>query len=287
MSRVEINQDVVPDTRQSPERLYLELMKNCLTRLAFPEPYSPVEPSKLTLSGRAFRALQAVLSPLKLRVVRAKPMNRLEREEGLDWPAQAETMVGIKRLNNLEQCATDVIRKKIPGDFIETGVWRGGASIFLRAVLKAYGVNDRTVWLADSFRGLPEPNPEKYPADSGARFSEYDYLAVPLEQVQANFERYGLLDDQVRFLVGWFRDTLPAAPMERLAILRLDGDLYESTMDALTNLYSKLSVGGYVIIDDYALPACRAAVDDYRSQFRIAEEVIPIDQYGSYWQRSD
>src|ERR1700683_230865 len=138
MSRVEINQDVVPDTRQSPERLYLELMKNCLTRLAFPEPYSPVEPSKLTLSGRAFRALQAVLSPLKLRVVRAKPMNRLEREEGLDWPAQAETMVGIKRLKHLEQCATDVIRKKIPGDFIATGVWRGGACFFLRGVLNAY-----------------------------------------------------------------------------------------------------------------------------------------------------
>jgi O-methyltransferase len=85
-------------------------------------------------------------------------------------------------------------------------------------------------------------------------------LAVSLEQVKANFDRYGLLDDQVRFLKGWFRDTLPVAPIERLAVLRLDGDMYESPMDTLVNLYPKLSEGGYVIVDDYgAIPACRQA----------------------------
>jgi len=76
-------------------------------------------------------------------------------------------------------------------------------------------------------------------------------LAVPLEEVQALFRRYDLLDAQVRFLKGWFKDTLAGAPIERLALLRLDGDLYESTMDALVPLYDKVSPGGFVIVDDY------------------------------------
>ncbi len=285
MNRTATSGDSTLAGDDSAERLYLELMKRCLTRLAFPEPYALIVPSKISPTGLVVRACRALLSPLKVEIVRSRTVNRAEREEGLDWPSEAETMIGLKRLNNLEQCATDVIRQGVPGDFIETGVWRGGASIFMRAVLKAYGETDRIVWLADSFQGLPKPNSSKYPQDAGARFWEYTYLAVPLEEVQANFRRYDLLDDQVRFLVGWFRDTLPTAPIERLAILRLDGDLYESTMDALTHLYPKLSPGGYVIVDDYGLPPCRAAVDDYRAEHKIIEEPTRIDRYGCYWRR--
>src|SRR5207244_9250758 len=106
-------------------------------------------------------------------------------------------------------------------------------------------------------------------------------------QVKANFDRYGLLDHQVRFLKGWFRDTLPGAPIEKLAVLRLDGDMYESTMDALTNLYPKLAVGGYLIVDDdgYA-PACRQAVQDYRQAHGIKEKILEIDWTGVYWHRT-
>ena len=121
----------------------------------------------------------------------------------------------------------------------------------MRALLKAYAVKDRLVWVADSFKGLPVPNPEKYPADTGDRLHEFKELAVPLDQVKSNFAKYGLLDNQVRFLKGWFRDTLPNAPVEQLAIIRLDGDMYESTMEALVHLYPKLSRGGYSIVDDY------------------------------------
>ena len=118
------------------------------------------------------------------------------------------------------------------------------------------------------------------------RQSEYDELAVPLEQVRSNFARYGLLDDRVRFLVGWFRDTLPEAPVQQLAVLRLDGDLYESTMDALKALYPKLSVGGYLIVDDYGtIPACRRAVEDYRTEYGITESIQPVDWTGVFWQR--
>ena len=134
---------------------------------------------------------------------------------GKDWPSEAETMIGMVRLNNLQACVEDVIQRAIPGDLIETGVWRGGATIFMSGALKAYGITDRNVWVADSFQGLPKPDAEKYPADKGDKHWTHPELAVGVEEVRANFARYGLLDDQVKFLVGWFRDTLPAAPDSR------------------------------------------------------------------------
>lgn len=206
----------------------------------------------------------------------------------------ALTMLPMVRLDNLQACITDVIEKRVPGDLIETGVWRGGATIFMRGVLQAYGVTDRNVWVADSFEGLPEPDPERFPAE--ARFHNqslvknvYKNFAVDLDSVRANFAAYGLLDPSVRFLKGWFKDTLPAAPVERLAIMRLDGDYYESTHDALTSLYDKLSPGGYVIIDDYGEDAwtyCRRAVDEFRDARHITDELIRVDAKCCYWRRS-
>jgi hypothetical protein len=157
----------------------------------------------------------------------------------------------------------------------------------MRAVLKTHGCTDRTVWVADSFRGLPPPNVEQYPQDRGLDLSQEKFLAVSVEQVRANFRKYGLLDERVRFLQGWFKDTLPTAPIEQLAVMRLDGDLYESTMDALTSLYPKLSIGGYVIIDDYgAVPACAQAVTDFRGRHAIRDEVKRVDWTGAYWRRT-
>lgn len=208
------------------------------------------------------------------------------RGNGMDWPERAHTMIGMKRLDNIQMCAENIIKENIPGDFLETGVWRGGSVIFMRAILKAYGIADRSVYVADSFEGLPQPNPELYPQDSGDEHHKIDFLSVSLETVKSNFERYGLLDEQVKFLKGWFSDTLPSAPVEQIALLRLDGDMYESTMDGLTHLYPKLSIGGYIIIDDYkAVPACKPAVDDYRRSHGITESIIDIDWAGVYWQR--
>jgi hypothetical protein len=207
------------------------------------------------------------------------------RAAGLDWPAEAETMVGLFRLDNLQHCIIDILRRGVPGDFIETGVWRGGAAIFMRAVLKAHGDARRNVWLADSFQGLPKPDVANYPADQGDELWTFQELAVPLETVKHNFERYGLLDDQVRFVQGWFRDTLPTVPIDCLALLRLDGDLYESTMVALRSLYHKVSPGGYVIVDDYgATPTCQQAVDDFRRACGVREPLWPIDWGGVFWQ---
>ncbi len=216
----------------------------------------------------------------------ARLSDDLLRENCLDWLAQALTMIGIKRMVNLRELIESVLADNIPGDFIETGVWRGGACIMMRALLKAHNITDRCVWVADSFAGLPPANEELYPADVGSDFHKNDELAVSLEEVQNNFRTYDLLDDQVKFLKGWFKDTLPSAEIDQLSLLRLDGDMYESTMDVLTALYPKLSPGGYVIIDDYHIvPACKKAVEDYCRDNGITSEIIEIDGSGVYWQK--
>ena len=220
-------------------------------------------------------------------IVKPTPMDPDMRADGKYDSPIAHTMIGLKRLDNLQFCIEDVLSNNIPGDLIECGAWRGGATIFMRAVLKAYNIKDRVVYVADSFEGCPKPNIEKYPQDKGMNLYLVDEFAVPLEQVKTNFDRYGLLDEQVYFLKGWFKDTLRKAPIKKLAVLRIDADLYESTMDSLVNLYPKLSIGGYIIVDDFgAFSACKQAVLDYRKANGISDEMIKIDWTGIYWQKS-
>jgi predicted O-methyltransferase YrrM len=155
----------------------------------------------------------------------------------------------------------------------------------MRAILAAYGVTDRRVWVADSFAGLPAPNPQEFAADAGSNLHTFGLLAVSLDEVKNNFRKYNMLDKQVRFLVGWFKDTLPRAPIDKLAILRLDGDLYESTIQALDALYDKLSPNGFVVVDDYFYPPCATAVQDFRAKRGIDAPLIDIDGVASYWQK--
>jgi O-methyltransferase len=197
-------------------------------------------------------------------------------------------MIGLPRLNNLQFCVETALRDGVEGDFIETGVWRGGACIFMRGILKAYGENDRAVWVADSFEGLPPPDVQGFPADRGDKHHKYKELAVSLDEVKQNFERYSLLDGQVRFLRGWFKETLPSAPINSLAVCRLDGDMYESTMEALESLYPKVSKGGFLIVDDYgAVKGCQLAVDEFREKHGIVDDMAVIDWSGVYWRRTN
>jgi O-methyltransferase len=198
----------------------------------------------------------------------------------------AHSMVGRKRLDNIRSCLMTVKADKVLGDVAETGVWRGGAAIFMKGCLVALGMEDRTVWAADSFEGLPVPS---RPEDAGYDFSidKAPILAISLEEVQENFRRYNLLDDKVKFLKGWFRDTLHVAPIDKLAVLRLDGDLYESTMDALDALYHKVSPGGFVIVDDFNdFEPCRRAVFEYRAKHNIDDPIETIDWSGAFWRKS-
>jgi hypothetical protein len=208
------------------------------------------------------------------------------RAIGLDWPNKALTMIGTTRMRNLRLLIERVLEENVPGDLLEAGVWRGGASIYMRGILAAHHVDTRMVWVADSFAGLPRPEPDAYPADQDDPHHMFKELVVPLEQVRANFARYGLLDIQVSFLQGWFADTLPSAPIERLAVLRMDGDMYSSTIQTLDALYTKVAPGGYVIVDDYNLPGCRKAITDFRDRWSITEEIEPVDGSAVYWRKN-
>jgi O-methyltransferase/8-demethyl-8-(2,3-dimethoxy-alpha-L-rhamnosyl)tetracenomycin-C 4'-O-methyltransferase len=241
-------------------KLYLDMVQRCVINTIYEDP------------NQGFWSPQVYNSQL--------------RELGRDWPAKAHSMIGNRRLQNLREVMEFVLVNNIPGDFIETGVWRGGACIMARAVLKAYGITDRRVWVADSFCGLPAPNPQ-FAADANDKHHTYTELAVSLEEVKANFAKYDLLDDQVVFLKGWFSETLPQAPIQALAVLRLDGDMYESTMDGLTHLYDKVTTGGVIIVDDFgAVAACRQAVNDFRADQGIEGNIYNIDGIGVFWQKA-
>ena len=270
---------------KKPELLYLDLMKKALSFTIWPEPPREIKAMPTHLPGvkQAISLLTGLLGAGDLVISKRSEVTEADREEGKFWPAYAHTMTGLKRLDCIQECIETVLRNNIEGDFIETGVWRGGTCIFMRAALAAYGIEDRNVFVADSFEGLPKPDLDNFPQDKGDINYKFSDLAISQEQVADNFKKYGLLDDQVVFLKGWFKDTLPTAPIEKLAILRLDGDMYESTMDALNNLYPKLSKGGFCIIDDYALDMCAKAVDDFRSEHDIDSELHVIDWTGRYW----
>lgn len=268
---------------------YLDLMKKTLSFSLWKNPGIPLE--ELNLRRRYPFVVRAMINATAqlarwagLEVVR-RPASENAKEEGRIWPVLADTMVGQKRLDNLQFCVETVLHDGIPGDLIETGVWRGGSCIFMRSILLAYAVSDRRVFVADSFKGLPKPDKEKYPQDGPDKLFTVSYLAVSREEVERNFAKYGLLDKQVVFLEGWFKDTLPTAPIEKLSVMRLDGDMYQSTMDVLTHLYPKLSVGGFCVIDDYGLPGCRLAIDDFRKQQGIKVPLQHVDWTGAFWRK--
>ena len=267
--------------------LYLELLKQCLTAAIYPESANRV------LSADRRRGLKPRIRSMIVRALarrgyimqKVRPFDAVARNNGIDWPSIGYSMIGLQRMNNLQECVERVITNEVAGDLVEAGIWRGGAVILMLAVLRSRGVTDRIVWAADSFAGMPRPS---LPQDEGYDLADNSYLAVSSDEVRANIARFGLLDEQrVRFLEGWFSDTLPDAPIEKIAVLRLDGDLYESTMDVLTALYERVQPGGYVIVDDYGdWEPCRRAVDEFRTNRRIEARIEPIDGSGVYWRVS-
>jgi O-methyltransferase len=284
----EAPRDAPPQAAGVPAR-YLELVKKTL----LDEIYADVRPGHAVRpSGRRTPlslVRDAVLSLLARRGFTLLRRSSAEsRARGTVVPLTAHTMIGRARLDHLQSCVEAVLQEGIAGDLVEAGVWRGGAAILMRAVLAAYEVHDRRVWLADSFMGLPPPDAQNFPADRGSALHEDKTFSVGLREVQKNFAAYDLLDEQVAFVPGWFKDTLPAAPIDRIAVLRLDADLYESTWQALTALYDRVSPGGFVVIDDYrTMPPCHRAVDDFRERNGITSRIheIPGAADGVYWRR--
>ncbi len=255
--------------------LYLELLKKCVGNFIYDDDLNLLN-GELAVDSNTGRVI----------TIHGGPCDSTEKHLGQVWPSRAHTMIGLPRLNNLQYCIEQALKDDIPGDLIETGVWRGGAVIFMRGVLEAYGVRDRQVWVADSFCGLPRADYDRYPKETRLEFNRCSQLEVSEEEVRRNFSRYGLLDDQVRFLPGWFKDTLPSAPITKLSVMRLDGDMYESTICALQSLYDRLCKGGFVIIDDYnAVESCNEAVHDFRSDRGIHSPLQRIEGAGAFWRK--
>jgi|WetSurMetagenome_2_1015567.scaffolds.fasta_scaffold228846_2 O-methyltransferase len=175
-----------------------------------------------------------------------------------------------------------LIEERIPGDFVECGVFAGAhIGAMAKAILET-GATDRKVHLFDSFLGIPMSSEEDKDWMSGdperrklgpANISS-GISARSLKTVQQNMKNWGIPEELLVYHVGWFCDTVPEAEIGPIALLRLDGDLYESTRVCLEHLYPKMSPGGWAICDDWTLDGCRKAVMPYL----LAKENCPI-----YW----
>ena len=246
---------------------------------------SYIQTLKLSLTGELLKTDGLYPGTGALAALTRMPFDARLRRLGLDWPMHGLTMVGRTRLENIERLLLDAIDAQVPGDFVECGVWRGGSSLFARGVLRALNVRDRTVHLVDSFEGLPKAS---QPKDRDV-WSTMDYLKVPLEEVQEPFRQLGLLDDGVAFHKGFFQHSLPPlrkqllAEKRSIAVLRMDGDMFESTMDILYNLYDLVPVGGCIIIDDFSIAEAREAVAEFLEHHGVIVEFVPIDESASYF----
>ncbi len=195
------------------------------------------------------------------------------------------SMLGDHKLDTLRYCTEDCLKNNISGDIIETGVWKGGATIYLAGILKANGNTDKKVFVADSFEGLPPPDEKKWPKDKGDTHHTRKDLAISLEEVKANFKYFNLLSDNIIFVKGFFENSLKTSDIQKLAVLRLDGDMYGSTMSVLEQLYHKLEIGGYLILDDWLLQGAREALLDFREKMAIKEDLLE-DFSGVFWRKS-
>jgi O-methyltransferase len=285
----------------SVRRLYLDLLKKALSHRLYHRP-SDAPPTFFELAqaeAALERARQRYSGPSpslggRLQSGVADQMLACSPERIVGWmrnhPLEAFTLTNEAGIDNVENCVLSVLERGVPGDLMECGVWKGGLTILMRGLLKACGVVGRKVWVADSFQGLPAPDPVLSPVDAISHefLTLVDRLAVSEEDVRDNFARFDLLDHQVQFLPGWFSESLPAAPIQSLAVLRLDADYYDSTFPILEHLYPKVSVGGFVIVDDYRILNFGAglAVDEYRMQHGIEDPMIVINDQAAYWQKS-
>ena len=271
---------------------YLSLLKRALVNLLYPD-----HEMRMDLLNGVYDEPDPLEQTRYLRDIRYREPQRYQRLTAAKLAAGhtgeliygfPHTMIGMAALDNIERCAERVFDEGIQGDFFEAGVCQGGAAIFLRALQIAYGEGHRQTWLADSFEGLPACRSAPDIA-AGIDWSEASrpQFAFSEEGVRDNFIRYDLLDDRVRFLPGWFSESLPGAEVGPLAILRIDADLYESTRDVLQQLYAKVSPGGFVIVDDYCfLPPCRQAVEEFRSEHGIAEPLTYVNHSCVYWRKT-
>ena len=234
--------------------------------LPLPLPTTPARERALDLTARALTGealgTRAVLMDSS---GATRPATAYEMYAGTVWPEIGFTMVGEAALVQLRHAVETVILEGIPGDIIECGVWRGGASIFAMALLDDAGDTARRVWLLDSFDGLPRAS---HFADGGDFWSEMAYLRVSQPEVEANVRSFlgpsSPAAARAVYRKGYFNESA-AAVEATFSILRLNGDMFTSYLDCLFALYPKLSPGGYVICDDCTIGEAMSAVLTFRA----------------------
>ena len=235
--------------------------------------------SAISLGNEEF-SVETILQK-KLRV---SPFNATSRASGLDWTYFGMTMTGAARLHSLLSLLRKVFESDVDGVFVEAGVWRGGSSILAQGAMLAYNESHRHVVVCDSFCGLPPGKNEYHAGDLG--WDMTPYLQVSDSEVASNFQKFGLLAPNVIFAKGFFNASMPIlrSQIQNISILRLDGDISQSTVDVLYHLYDRVSVGGYVIVDDwFGFPAKQACIDFFQAH-NTHPIVIPIDNNAAFWQ---
>ena len=211
--------------------------------------------------------------------------------------AVALSMAGMRRLDNFALSVATVINDGIQGHIIETGAWRGGASFVAAKVVELLHESEhRTTYICDSFKGIPKPPTDRTynTEDHNANFPVFSEVSAA--RVYADAVHFGMRTDSIKVVEGYFNESLPAlvasVPNFSLSVLRLDGDTYFSTMDALKVLYPRLQSGGIVIVDDFIdWIGCREAVDDYRKAQNILDPIVLVPHRegeilrGAYWRK--
>ena len=200
------------------------------------------------------------------------------------------TMTSDERLSALCHATRHVARHRVPGDIVECGVWRGGSSMAAAMTLLAERDESRTLYLFDTFEGMTEPGEFDRAALSGetahsllekSERSANVWAYAPLNDVRANLRKTRYRQDRIHFIKGRVEDTIPSQAPDRIAILRLDTDWYESTRHELLHLYPRLSTGGILVIDDYGhWQGARRAVDEYIEENRLNLLLHRIDYTG-------
>ena len=204
----------------------------------------------------------------------------------------SHTMGGRKALENAFDVVARVEADRIPGALVECGVAEGGTAAMMAMTSKALGESERDVWLFDSYEGLPEPTIEDYHdrrAGSSCGRCRRGLLGHGRTGQRPFLRQAWLPRDRIHLVKGWFQDTVPLHrdKVTPIAVLRLDGDWYESTRIPLDNFYDKVSPGGFVIIDDYATCfGSRRAVDEFRIEHGISTPLHEDGRGGVYFQKA-
>lgn len=176
-----------------------------------------------------------------------------------------------------------IINNNIKGDIIECGVAAGGQIALIKKVLNNRE-QVRNIIAFDSFEGIPYGIEGKdkeqagigYIPDMDGRLESTGITVHSLENCMNNIKECVGDVNNITFIKGWFQDTLPTYKPNKIALLRLDGDLYESTFVCLTYLFRSVSKSGVVIIDDYGLEGCRLACDEYFKMIKYKPKYIDI-----------